>query len=97
LPTTPAPIRLTDSELTEMMRLAAPLQPVARDGLLRILAHELRGRAEVGDGELFRLAREIIKSYKLYDPPLRVRSAPPLLGKFCLQERNEFSYTISPF
>jgi hypothetical protein len=73
IPTPPSPRRplvLSDSQLTELMRLAAPLQPVARDALLRILAHELSGRVNgVGDGELNRLVRETIKSYQLFDPP----------------------------
>jgi hypothetical protein len=36
---------------------------------LRILAHELRGRRDVGDGELHRLARTIISDNRLFDPP----------------------------
>jgi hypothetical protein len=65
----PAPIRLTDSQLDELMRLSAPLQPHCRDAFLRILAHELRGRADVGDGELFRTAREVIRANRLFDAP----------------------------
>ena len=63
------PIALTDEQLTELMRLAQPLQPQCRDAFLRILAHELRDRVDVGDGELHRIAREVIKSYQLFDPP----------------------------
>ena len=39
-----------------------------RDALLRILAYELRGRREVGDGELHRIARTIIKDNRLFGP-----------------------------
>jgi len=36
---------------------------------LRILAYQLRGRCDVGDGELHRIARTIIKDNCLFDPP----------------------------
>jgi hypothetical protein len=63
------PLRLSDEQLTELMRLSRPLQPQCRDAFLRILAHELRDRADVGDGELFRVAREIIRSNHLFEAP----------------------------
>jgi hypothetical protein len=71
-PDHPAPLalRLSDSQLDEIMRLCQPLALHCRDALLRILAHELRGRRDVGDGELHRLARTIIKDNRLFDPPL---------------------------
>jgi hypothetical protein len=62
-------LRLTDDQLTEVMRLCAPLLPRCRDALLRILAHELRGRRDVGDGELHQIARTIISDNRLFDPP----------------------------
>jgi hypothetical protein len=34
----PPPLALTDSQLDQIMRLAQPLHPVARDAFLRILA-----------------------------------------------------------
>jgi hypothetical protein len=63
------PLALSDSQLEHTMRLAQPLHTQSRDAFLRLLAHEFRGRVEIGDGELFRVAREIIKSYKLFDAP----------------------------
>jgi hypothetical protein len=51
------------------MRLCQPLALHCRDALLRILAYELRGRRDVGDGELHRIARTIIKDNSLFDPP----------------------------
>ena len=51
------------------MRLSEPLTPHCRDALLRILAHELRGRRDVGDGELHRIARTIIRDNRLFDAP----------------------------
>jgi hypothetical protein len=62
-------LRLSDAQLDEVMRLCRPLDLPCRDALLRILAHELRGRRDVGDGELHRIARMIIKDNRLFDPP----------------------------
>jgi hypothetical protein len=62
-------LRLSDAQLDDMMRLCRPLDLPCRDALLRILAHELRGRRDVGDGELNRIARTIIKDNRLFDPP----------------------------
>jgi hypothetical protein len=61
------------------MRLCQPLALSCRDALLRILAHELRGRRDVGDGELHRIARTIIKENRLFDPPLETEppQSPP--------------------
>jgi hypothetical protein len=52
-----------------VMRLCQPLDLRCRDALLRVLAHELRGRRDVGDGELFRITRTIIRDNRLFDPP----------------------------
>ena len=65
-------LRLSDTQLDAVMRLCQPLALHCRDALLRILAHELRGRRDVGDGELHRLARTIIKDNCLFDPPTRI-------------------------
>jgi hypothetical protein len=62
-------LRLSDTQLDGLMRLCQPLALPCRDALLRILAHELRGRRDVGDGELHRIARTIIKDNHLFDPP----------------------------
>src|SRR6266568_3870148 len=62
-------LRLSDAQLDEIMRLCQPLALKCRDALLRILAHELRGRRDVGDGELHRIARTIIRENHLFDPP----------------------------
>ena len=61
--------RLSDIQLDEIMRLCQPLAPHCRDALLRILAYQLRGHRDVGDGELHRIARTIITDNRLFDPP----------------------------
>lgn len=62
-------IHFTDAQLTAIFHLTKPLQPACRDAFLQILARELQGRADVGDGELFRVAREIIRSNHLFEAP----------------------------
>jgi hypothetical protein len=39
------------------------------DAFLQILADKLRGRADIGDRELYRTAREIIRANNLVDYP----------------------------
>jgi hypothetical protein len=63
------PICFTDSQLDEIFRLTKPLTPPCRDQFLQILAYELRGRTDIGDGELNRLAREVIKANHLFEAP----------------------------
>jgi hypothetical protein len=64
------PLRLSDAQLDALMMLAKPLQPSCRDAFLKILAHVLRHRHDVGDGELHRIASEVIWSNRLFDPTL---------------------------
>jgi hypothetical protein len=66
----------------EIMRLCRPLALPCRDALLRILAHELRGRRDVGDGELHRIARTIIRDNGLFDPPLETEPHHRHVGKY---------------
>jgi len=67
-PPSPRPIKLTDNQLSDLMRLSEPLHPRCRDAFLRILAHELRGQHDIGDG-LHRLALNVIRANRLFDPP----------------------------
>jgi hypothetical protein len=71
-PPVSTPIRLSDDQLAELMRLAQPLAPPCRDAFLRILAHELRGKPDVGDGELHRIASDVIRANRLFDPPIGI-------------------------
>jgi hypothetical protein len=63
------PVRFTDEQLTKIFQLTAPLAPTHRDTFLRLLAAELQGRSDVGDGELHRLMRAIIKDHYLFEAP----------------------------
>src|SRR5262249_18719934 len=66
----PMPIHFSDDQLTEIFRLTKPLAPAHRDEFLQILAAELRDRNDVGDGELYRIARQIIRDNHLFEAPL---------------------------
>jgi hypothetical protein len=55
----PAPLALTDAQLTAIMGLARPLLPAQRTAFLEMLAAKLNGRREIGDGMLYQLCREL--------------------------------------
>jgi hypothetical protein len=71
------PVRFTDAQLTTIFQLTKPLSPPCRDAFLQILAHELRDRIDIGDGELYRTARDIIRANHLVDYP------DPGSGRWC--------------
>jgi hypothetical protein len=53
------PLRLSDEQLAAVLRVATPLAAADRDAFLQAIADALRGHAEVGDGTLFRVLREM--------------------------------------
>jgi len=61
-----SPIRLTDSELSTVMRAAGALNLADRDSFLRAVATELAGR-EIGDGSVARVCAEAQKRF--FRPP----------------------------
>jgi hypothetical protein len=63
----PKPVSLSDEQLTAVMRACEPLQPSERSELLTRLADRLRAMPEVGDGELFRLLKELVR--QTWRPP----------------------------
>jgi hypothetical protein len=54
-----SPLALSDSQLDQIMRLAAPLSVDVRAAFLERLASELRALGEIGDGVVFRTASRI--------------------------------------
>jgi hypothetical protein len=60
------PIHLSDSQLEQLLRAAAPLAPKDRSPSLADVAEALRGQA-LGDGAVFRIIREIQGRY--FHPP----------------------------
>jgi hypothetical protein len=61
------PLALTDSQLTSIMGLARPLSPAQRIAFLEMLAAKLNGQRELGDGEVYRVCRELQREY--FAPP----------------------------
>ena len=55
-------LALTDTQLEQLKTLAAPLHPRWRGAFLRALAAEVGNRADVGDGELRRIALKVRQS-----------------------------------
>ena len=52
------PLRLTDDQLEILRRAAEPLAPEDRDKFFQIAAERLRGFTELGNGLIFRVARD---------------------------------------
>ena len=60
------PVHLSNSQLEQILRAAAPLAPEDRSPFLADVATALRGQA-LGDGATFRIVREVQKRY--FHPP----------------------------
>jgi hypothetical protein len=69
-------VRFTDDQLIEICRLVKTLAPQCRDEFLQRLAQALQGREDVGDGDLFRIARDIIKTNHLFAAPSAFETSP---------------------
>jgi hypothetical protein len=68
----PAPIRLSDAQLSAVMAAARPLPVAARDQFLREVAERLQGHEQLGDGVVGRVAAEVQKRYRHPEPkPVR--------------------------
>jgi len=70
-------VRFTDDQLGQIFQLTRPLQPQCRDTFLQLLAAELQGRGEVGDGELHRLMCRIIADHSLFTAPSAFEASRP--------------------
>jgi hypothetical protein len=73
-----APIRVTDSQLAHILHAARPLERRDVDAFLELVAEQLRGRAVIGDGDVFRACLMAQKAF--FDPPLD--SHRHLTGKY---------------
>jgi hypothetical protein len=63
----PAPIALTDAQLTAVFEAARPLAVASRDAFLLDLAAALAGITEPGDGDVARAIRAVQRKH--FDPP----------------------------
>ena len=69
----PEPLRLTDAQLTTIMQLSRPLQPAQRRIFVEMIAAQLNGH-EVGDGQLYRICRELQR--QVLGAPIERRGRP---------------------
>jgi hypothetical protein len=68
------PIALSDVGLQVLIELSRPLPPPDREAFLLSVAAELREHADpVGDGLLFRVAREVQRRYLRVPEPAEMR------------------------
>jgi hypothetical protein len=56
-------IALNDESMSMLLQLAGPIHPAERSQFLRDVAEQLRGHAEIGDGLIGRVAREVQARY----------------------------------
>jgi hypothetical protein len=65
----PGPLALTDDQLDQIMRCAAPLHPRVRRLFVEHVAVALRGKI-IGDGEVWRACASVLREAGMFDPPL---------------------------
>jgi hypothetical protein len=62
-------LALTDEQLDQIMRCAAPLHPRIRRVFVELVAYALRGKV-IGDGEVWRSCATVLRESGMFDPPL---------------------------
>ena len=55
--------RLTDRQQSAVLRTANPLERYQREAFMTALSLLLNNRSEIGDGELFRILRELQREH----------------------------------
>lgn len=70
------PLALTDAQVATLMQLSRPLQPAQRRAFVELLIAQLNGHHEIGDGQLFRVCRELQR--QLLNQPTEHRRRPRL-------------------
>ena len=63
------PLALTDAELDQIMRYAAPLHPRVRRLFVETVASCLLGKV-LGDGAVYRACREVLRESGMFDAPV---------------------------
>jgi hypothetical protein len=71
----PAPIALTDAQLTAVFEAARPLAVRDRDAFLQAVAEALQGRREIGDGDVHRAVK--VAQRQFWDPPITDERVQP--------------------
>jgi hypothetical protein len=63
------PLQLTDAQLDQIMKCAAPRHPEIRRVFVEHVAHALAGKI-IGDGEVFRACASVLRQSGMFDAPL---------------------------
>jgi hypothetical protein len=77
------PLALTDDKMLAIQRHAKPLQPQDRSTYVQCVAELLTGYAEIGDGLVFRAARQAQREY--FHAPVDTEHVPLPLRKVTAQ------------
>jgi hypothetical protein len=64
----PAPLALSDDQLDQIVRCAAPLHPELRRLFVEHVAYALRGKT-IGDGTVYLACRQVLRENGMFDPP----------------------------
>jgi hypothetical protein len=62
------PLALTDAQLDQIVRCAAPLHPELRRVFVEHVAYALRGKT-IGDGTVYLACRQVLRENGMFDPP----------------------------
>jgi hypothetical protein len=56
------PLELTDDQLSFLLQILKPIEPPERAAFLEALAIRLRSEPAIGDGNLFRICKELLRA-----------------------------------
>jgi hypothetical protein len=77
-----APLALTDDQLDQITRCAAPLHPELRRLFVEhVVAYALRGKA-IGDGTVYLACRQVLRECGMFDPPELESGRMPRVSKW---------------
>jgi hypothetical protein len=74
-----APLALTDYQLDQIVRCAAPLHPELRHVFVEHVAYALRGKT-IGDGTVYLACRQVLR--EMFDPPELKSGRMPRVSKW---------------
>src|SRR5262245_38449825 len=75
------PLALTDDQLDQIIRCAAPLHPRMRRAFVERVAYALRGKT-MGDGTVYLACRQVLRESGMFDPPELESGRMPRISKW---------------
>jgi hypothetical protein len=76
-----APLALTDNQLDQIVKYAAPLHPELRRVFVEHVAYALRGKT-IGDGTVYLACRQVLRESGMFDPPELDSGRMPRISKW---------------